>query len=121
MNPATLDLTIYRDRDFTKTLYFKSQGEALDLTSYTGKAEIRGGKDAPGLIVAFQVAIDHLIGSVVLSLTDTQTILLTDDTAFWDLVLTDPHGKRQNFVEGQVNVLGTVTRDADAVGGMEVG
>ena len=120
MTPAKLDLTIYRDRDFSKTLYFKTQGATLDLTDYTAKAEIRGGKDQPNLIVAFQVTITPLIGSIVLSLTDTQTILLKDDTAYWDLVLTDPHGARQNFVEGTVNVIGTVTRDAD-VGGMEVG
>jgi hypothetical protein len=121
MNPASLDLTIYRDRDFSKTLYFKTQGEAMDLTGYTGKAEIRIGQDTDALIVAFHVDITPLIGSIVLSLTDTQTILLKDDTAYWDLVLTDPHGLRQSFVEGMVIVKGTVTRDSGAVGGMEVG
>lgn len=120
MEPATHDLTIYRDRDFSQTFYLKTLGVALDLTGYTGKAEIRENKDAADLIVAFQVAIDPLIGSIVISLTDTQTILIpADGTAAWDLVLTDPHGSRQNYIEGQVKVVGTVTRDE--AGGMEMG
>lgn len=118
MEPATHDLTIYRDRDFSQTFYFKTLGEAMDLTGYTGKAEIRENRDAAALIVAFQVTIVPLIGSITLSLTDTQTMLLPDGVTAWDLVLTDPHGLRQNFVEGEVKVVGTVTRDE--AGGMEM-
>lgn len=119
MKPSTYNLTIYRDRDFSQTFYFKSLGEIMDLTGYAGKAEIRENQDAAELLAAFQVTIDSLVGSVVLSLTDTQTILLPEGAAFWDLVLTDPHGSRQNYIEGQVKVVGTVTRDEDA-GGMEM-
>jgi hypothetical protein len=119
MEPAVYDLTIYRDRDFSQTFYLKTLGDPMDLTNYTGKAEIRENKDVADLIVAFQVTIDPLIGSIVLTLTDTQTILLPDGITAWDLVLTDPHGARQNYIEGQVKVVGTVTRDA--AGGMEMG
>ena len=111
MEPAIYDLTIYRDRDFSQTFYLKNLGVAMDLTGYTGKAEIRENKDAVDLAVAFQVTIDPLIGSVVISLTDTQTILLPIGDMAWDLVLTDPHGARQNYLEGQVKILGTVTRE----------
>jgi hypothetical protein len=119
MKPATHNLTVYRDRDFSQIFYLKSQGVAIDLTGFTGKAEIRSGKDADIVTVAFQVTIDHLNGCIELSLTDTQTILFVDDAAFWDLVLTDTHGKRQNYIEGTVKILGTVTRDE--AGGMEMG
>jgi len=119
MQPATHDLTIYRDRDFSQTFYFKNLGVAMDLTGYTGKAEIRENKDAATLIVAFQVTVDPLIGSIIISLTDTQTILLPVGDMAWDLVLTDPHNSRQNYLEGQVKILGTVTRDE--AGGMEMG
>jgi hypothetical protein len=118
MEPATYNLTVYRDRDFSQTFYLKNLGEVMDLTGYSGKAEIRENQDAATLLAAFQVTIDPLIGSITLSLTDTQTILLPGGATFWDLVLTDPHGLRQNYIEGQVNVVGTVTRD-DA-GGMEM-
>ena len=118
MEPAIHNLTIYRDRDFSQTFYLKSLGVAMDLTGYTAKAEIRLVKDAEDLIVAFQVTVDPLIGSIEISLTDSQTILLNSDT-FWDLVLTDPHGKRENYIEGSVKVLGTVTRGE--AGGMEMG
>jgi len=118
MQPATHDLIIYRDRDFSQTFYFKSLGVAMDLTGYTGKAEIRENKDAATLIVAFQVTVDPLIGSIAISLTDTQTILLPVGDMAWDLVITDPHNLRQNYLEGQVKILGTVTRDE--AGGMEM-
>ena len=120
MKPATYNLIIYRDRDFSQTFYFRTLGEPMDLTGYSGKAEIRENQDAAALLVAFQVEIDPLLGLITLSLTDTQTILLPVGAAFWDLVLTDPHGLRQSYIEGQVKVVGTVTRDAD-VGGMEMG
>ena len=120
MEPATHDLTIYRDRGFSQTFYLKDALRvAMDLTGYAGKAEIRENKDAADLLVAFQVTIDPLIGSIILSLTDTQTILLPVGDMAWDLVLTDPHGSRQNYIEGQVKVVGTVTRDE--AGGMEMG
>jgi len=120
MKPATHDLTIYRDRDFSQTFYLKSRGAAMDLTGYSAKAEMRSGKDGDSLIVTFQATIDPLIGSIVISLTDTQTILLQDSQACWDLVLTDTHGLRQNYIEGAVQILGTVTRDEAAAGGVEV-
>ena len=44
MEPANHDLTIYRDRDFSQTFYFKTLGLAMDLTGYSGKAEIRENK-----------------------------------------------------------------------------
>ena len=119
MEPANYDLTIYRDRDFSLPLYLKTLGVAMDLTGYTGKAEIRENQDAADLIVAFQGTMDPLIGSIVLSLTDTQTILLPDGISAWDLVLTDSHGVRQSYIEGQVKVVGTVTRDE--AGGLEMG
>ncbi len=32
MNPATYNLTVYRDRDFSKTFYLKNLGAVMDLT-----------------------------------------------------------------------------------------
>ena len=119
MVPATHDLTIYRDRDFSQTFYLKSHGAAMDLTGYSAKAEIRSGKDTDELIVGFLVVVDPLIGSITISLEDNQTILLVNTVAFWDLVLTDTYGLRQNYIEGMVNVLGTVTREADP-GGIDI-
>ena len=121
MKPATLDLTVYRDRDFSRTFYIKQYigGPAMDLTGYSAKAEIRSGKDTDELIVGFLVVVDPLIGSITISLEDNQTILLVNTVAFWDLVLTDTYGLRQNYIEGMVNVLGTVTREADP-GGIDI-
>lgn len=110
MVPANHDLTIYRDRDFSQTFYFKSHGEAMDLTDYEARAEMRPIKDSTTLIAVFTATINIPAGSITLTLTDVQTLALKDNKAFWDLVLTDPDGLRQPFIEGQVNIQGTVTR-----------
>ena len=110
MEPATHNLVIYQDRDFSQTFFLKSAGVAMNLTGYTVKAEVRPDKYASDLIVAFTIVVIKATGSITLSLTDTQTLVLTDEVAFWDLVLTDPLGKRLNYIEGTLTVRGTVTR-----------
>ena len=121
MVPAQHDLTIYRDRDFSQVFYFKSHGAAMDLTGYSAAAQIRLAKDAEDLIVNFDVQIDEAIGQITIGLLHSQTIAMMNNMGLWDLVLTDPHGLRQNYIEGQVKVSGTVTRGDEEPGGVEVG
>jgi hypothetical protein len=121
MVPAKHDLTIYRDRDFSQVFYFKSHGAAMGLTGYSAAAQMRSAKDAEDLIVNFDVQIDEAIGKITVGLLHSQTIALMSSMGFWDLVLTDPDGSRQNYIEGSVEVLGTVTRGDEDPGGVEAG
>jgi hypothetical protein len=121
MVPAKHNLTIYRDRDFSQVFYFKSRGAALDLTGYSAAAQMRSAKDAADLIVNFDVQIDPAIGKITIGLLHSQTIAMMSNMGFWDLVLTDTHGSRQNYIEGSVEVMGTITRGDDDPGGVEVG
>lgn len=122
MGPAKYDLTIYRDRDFSQPFYFKTpQKVIIDLTGYSAAAQMRSAKDAADLIVNFDVQIVPASGQITISLLHSQTITIMSSMAFWDLVLTDPHGSRQNYIEGSVEVLGTVTRGGEGPGGVEVG
>ena len=120
MVPAQHNLTIYRDRDFSQVFYFKSHGAAMDLTDYSAVAQMRSAKDAENLIVNFDVQINPLIGQITVGLLHSQTIVIMSSMAFWDLVLTDPHGSRQNYIEGSVKILGTVTRGDEDPGGVEI-
>ena len=121
MVPAKHDLTIYRDRDFSQVFYFKSHGAAMDLTGYTAAAQMRSSKDTEDLIVNFDVQIVEASGQITIGLLHSQTVAILSNMAFWDLVLTDPAGSRQNYIEGSVEILGTVTRGDEDPGGVEVG
>ena len=111
MIPATHNLTIYRDRDFSQVFILKDgNGVVIDLTTYTVKAQLRPEKDSAELILDFTVVVVDVEGKITISLTDVQTLALDEDKVRWDLVLTDPAGLRQNYVEGAVTIKGTVTR-----------
>ena len=111
MEPATHNLNIYRDRDFSQTFLFKSSGSVMNLAGYEARAEIRQAKDSLTLIVAFTLVMDEVLGKITISLTDVQTLALRGIKLFWDLVLTDTNGLRQNYVQGTANIIGTVTRE----------
>ena len=90
MEPANHDLTIYRDRDFSQTFYFKTLGDFMDLTDYTGKAEIRENKDAADLLAAasWGQGSDARGGAVLLvghqpSLGRLAALLLSGQEADW--------------------------------------
>ena len=119
--PGILNLQIYRDRDFSWTILFsdKLTGNPLDLNGWTGKAEIRSGKDHPvapapdNLLETFTVNVFGDQGMVVLTLTDVETAAIDlepGEVAFWALVLTDGSGNRWPYLEGQIDIFETVTR-----------
>jgi len=113
MTPASHDITIRRDRDFSLTLTFKdSDGTVIDLTGYSAKAQVRPTKDSSTLWVTMTATITAEDGEIELTLTDAQTLALDDDyvKGWWDLVLTNPSGLRQSYVEGTATIKGTVTR-----------
>jgi len=113
MEPATHNLTLFRDRDFSQVFTFKDgDGVIIDLTGYSAAAQIRAAKDDDTLIVAFTIVVSEAEGEVTISLTDVQTLAIEQSKAWWDLVLTDTLGLRQSYVEGGVAIKGTVTRAA---------
>lgn len=111
MVPARHDLTVYRDRDYSRVFVFQdSDGVIIDLTGYSAKAQIRPEKDSSTLTESFGIDLDGSAGKITISLTDEQTLALASGKFWWDLALTDPSGLRQSYVEGSVFVKATVTR-----------
>jgi len=113
MIPADHDIIVYRDRDFTKVFVLKdSDGVVINLTGYSARAEIRPTKESTTLTVAFTSTVTPAEGKVALELTDTQALAIAAGKYWWDLVLTNPVGKRESYVEGSCSVKPTVTREA---------
>jgi len=81
-----------------------STGAALDLTGYTGAAQVRGQYSDPSPAAVFTAAIDARNGIVNLTLTAAQTTALAITDGVWDCKVTDPTGIVTRVCEGKVTV-----------------
>lgn len=124
MQPAPLDISLYRGDDFglmlrvysgtfnsTTGLYVK--GQPLPLTGWSGAAQIRANEDSTTVLGTFEVAIDvnQLTnpGRIYVSMTAAETALLTGG-GIWDLQLIDDHGTVFTYLKGKVSITKDVTR-----------
>lgn len=91
---------------------------ALDLTDYSGKMQIRKRKTDPEVAwegstdtsgVSFGVSPAN--GEVSVTIPNTVTSELSEGIYFYDILLTDPNDKISRIIEGEIRVLGSVTRD----------
>jgi hypothetical protein len=126
--PAQSDLKLYRGDYFEMVVRLLSgafdgaayvPGAPLDLTDWTGKAQIRATPDAAGLPLA-EFHVDVLqpqsgqnLGMVRLWLDDTETKDLVFTSAVWDFQLTEPGGPAPDTDKVHTYLAGKVTIDKD--------
>ena len=88
----------------------------MDLTGYTGKAQMRELAASAVVAAEFTVTILDQIatpGGLTISLSATQTSALEVKSHVWDLQLTEPAGaggKVRTWLKGDVTVIAEVTR-----------
>ena len=101
--PATKDFTVDRRADFGLRLTFKdSTSSAIDLTGYTVAAQVweetRTTKYAD-----WTVAYTNRSGGIIdISLSDTDTATFTPSILFYDVLLTEPGGSKNYYLEGKL-------------------
>jgi hypothetical protein len=110
---AKRDIEIIRGDDYAHLLTFVDENHVpLDLTGYTGAAQIRRDPAAVGTPEAtFTVTFPNPIdGEVLLTLTDAQTTALpaVKCTYSWDLELTIT-GQTTTLIGGKVSIVQDVT------------
>jgi hypothetical protein len=95
---------LQRRADYYVTLQFKdSSGTAIDLTGWTVAAQAWN-KNRTSKYADFAVAYtDRVAGTVAISLTDTQTEAFPDE-AYYDVLLTNPSGLKEYYLEGTIFV-----------------
>lgn len=104
ISPGTYDIALQRRADYSVTLQFKdSTNTPIDLTGWTAAAqawnEYRTTKYAD-----FTVSYtNRLTGTIALSLTDDQTATFPT-TAYYDVLLTNPSGLKEYYLEGAIYV-----------------
>lgn len=104
------NLIVDQGADYLTTLNVTDDnGEAIDLTGFTGAAQMR--KHYTSVTsYAFTVTIDAIQGTVDLSLSSNTSNTIPAGRYLYDCELTDSSGKRSRLVEGIVTVTPQVTR-----------
>ena len=103
IQPGTYNMTVQRRSDHSIQLVFKDgNNAAINLTGYTVEAQVceetRTTKYAD-----FTVAYTNRdTGTIDISLTDTQTATFSPSVLKYDVLLTNPSGLKEYYLEGNI-------------------
>lgn len=108
-----VNLVIDQGVDFTQTFNLESSvsDSLLNLTGYTGSAQLRkhsGSKKYYDFVVSFP---DRLSGSLKLSMSDSITSRIKPGRYIYDIILTDSSGSKERVVEGSALVRESATKE----------
>ena len=110
VQPGTYNITLQRRADYSVLLQFKDSNDAvIDLTGWTVASQAwnegRSRKCAD-----FSVTYtNRTAGSVKIALSDTDTVKFPD-ALYYDVLLTDPDGLKEYYLEGKISVSQGYTR-----------
>ena len=101
--PGKKNFTVQRRADFPIKLTFKdSTGSAINLTGYTVAAQVYDESRSTKYADWTVAYTDRTNGIVDISLTDTQTATFTPSILFYDVLLTEPGGSKNYYLEGKL-------------------
>ena len=101
--PGKKNFTVDRRADFPIKLTFKdSTGSAINLTGYTVAAQVYDESRSTKYADWTVGYTDRTNGIVDISLTDTQTATFTPSILFYDVLLTEPGGSKNYYLEGKL-------------------
>ena len=105
ISPATYDMTVQRRSDHAIQLIFKdSNNDAINLTGFTVASQVYD-ESRTTLYASFSVTYtDRTAGTVDIALTDTQTATFTPNVLKYDVLLTNPSGLKEYYLEGNIFV-----------------
>lgn len=104
ISPGTYNISLQRRADHSITLQFKdSTDAAINLTGWTVAAQVWN-QDRTTKYADFTVTYTNLVtGTIAIALTDEQTALFPNE-AYYDVLLTNPSGLKEYYLEGIVYV-----------------
>lgn len=113
MAVPVVNLVIEQGTDFSRTFNLKkSDGSALDLSNYTFDVKMRKWSGSAGYIsFATTYNATPSQGNLTISLTNTQTGIITTGRYNYDVVLTNTgaNGIKTKVISGQITVNSTVS------------
>lgn len=104
ISPGTYNISLQRRADYSVTLQFKdNDNAAINLTGWTVAAQAWN-QGRTSKYADFAVTYtDRSTGTVAIALTDEQTALLPNE-AYYDVLLTNPSGLKEYYLEGIIYV-----------------
>jgi len=101
--PGKKNFTVDRRADFPIKLTFKdSTGSAINLSGYTVAAQVYDESRTTKYADWTVAYTDRTNGIVDISLTDTQTATFSPSILFYDVLLTEPSGSKNYYLEGKL-------------------
>ena len=104
ISPGIYNISLQRRADYSITLQFKdSTDAAINLTGWTVAAQVWN-QERTTKYADFTVTYTNLVtGTVAIALTDEKTALFPNE-AYYDVLLTNPSGLKEYYLEGIVYV-----------------
>jgi hypothetical protein len=104
ISPGTYNISLQRRADYSITLQFKdSTDAAINLTGWTVAAQVWNQARTSKYADFAVTYTNRLTGTVAIALTDDQTATFPDE-AYYDVLLTNPSGLKEYYLEGIVYV-----------------
>ena len=105
VTPAVYDMTVQRRSDHAIQLVFKdSNDDAIDLTGFTVEAQVWE-KTRTTKYADFGVTYtSRSTGTIDIALTDVQTATFSPSELKYDVLLTNPSGLKEYYLEGTLYI-----------------
>jgi hypothetical protein len=104
ISPGTYNISLQRRADYSITLQFKdSTDAAINLTGWSVAAQAWNQARTSKYADFTVTYTNRLTGTVAIALTDDQTAIFPDE-AYYDVLLTNPSGLKEYYLEGIVYV-----------------
>jgi hypothetical protein len=102
--PGTYNISLQRRADYSITLQFKdSTGANINLTGWTVEAQVWNQSRSTKYADFAVTYTNRATGTIAIALTNTQTTLFPDET-YYDVLLTNPAGLKEYYLEGIIYV-----------------
>tara|TARA_B100000886_G_scaffold187147_2_gene128523 strand:+ start:3019 stop:3360 length:342 start_codon:yes stop_codon:yes gene_type:complete len=105
ITPGTYNMTIQRRSDHSIQLVFKdSNNAAISLVGFTVEAQVWEETRTTKFADFAVTYTNRATGTIDIALTDTQTATFTPDLLKYDVLLTNPSGLKEYYLEGNIFV-----------------
>jgi hypothetical protein len=104
VQPGIYNIPLQRRADYSVTLQFKdASATPINLTSWTVAAQVWNQTRTTKYADFTVTYTNRSTGTVAIALTDEQTALFPDE-AYYDVLLTNPSGLKEYYLEGIIYV-----------------
>jgi len=104
VQPGIYNIPLQRRADYSVTLQFKDASAApIDLTSWTVAAQVWNQGRTTKYADFTVTYTNRSTGTIAIALTDEQTAIFPNE-AYYDVLLTNPSGLKEYYLEGLVFV-----------------